>query len=208
MQLLRRARFEAAVAIVISTVVTLAWPAPAGASCIPPLAVPDAIAQADLVVVGTVTATRSRDRIANVAVEEIWKGDVGPTVEVFGGPDREDAATSVDRVYEVGTRYLIFAFEPGAHAALGTFGGQYEDTDCSTTQPWNESLAAFRPATATTVTPPSTAPSPTGPGPAVSSDDGDRSRVLVSTVALVGAAGAGALGLQLRRRRRRVPMRT
>ncbi|GAC1600995.1 MAG: hypothetical protein NVS3B21_28390 [Acidimicrobiales bacterium] len=121
---------------------------PASASCVAPVPIPDAVTQADVVVVGTVTATRSENRVATIRVEERWKGTVGNTFEVVGGAGTERMATSVDRTYEVGRRYLVFAQEPAAHGAPGTFGGRYEDNNCSSTQPWNENLAQFRPETA------------------------------------------------------------
>lgn len=129
----------------------LAGSSRASASCMPPTDVPTAISQSDIAVVGTVTSTRSRDRIATVRVEELWKGDVGGVFEVFGGPSEDNMATSVDRVYEVGGRYLLFALEPAAHGYQAAFGGRYEDSGCSTTQAWNAELAQFRPATATII---------------------------------------------------------
>ena len=126
----------------------------AAASCAPRLTVSDAIAQSDLVVVGTVTSARSRNRIATVAVDEAWKGDVGSTVEVFGGPSADNSATSVDRTYDVGVRYFIVAYDPKAHGYPSVFGGHYEDASCSVTQPWTEALAAFRPTTAKVLPPP------------------------------------------------------
>ncbi len=123
---------------------------PAAASCAAPISITDALAHADIVVVGTVTATRSHDRIATVTVEETWKGAVGTTFEVFGGPDRDNEATSVDRTYQVGQRYLLFASEPAAHGNAAIFGGRYEDNSCSTTQIWDPALAQYRPATAVT----------------------------------------------------------
>lgn len=129
--------------------VVLAWSAPASASCAPPTDIPTAIDQSDIVVVGHVTATRSQDRIATVQVEERWKGDVDRTFEVFGGPAEDGMATSVDRTYEVGGRYLLFVREPGAHGETATFGGDYEDSGCSTTQAWSEALAQYRPSDAT-----------------------------------------------------------
>ena len=84
-------------------------------------------------------------------------------MEVYGGPAQDNTATSVDRTYRVGTRYLVFAFEPAAHNSPGTFGGRYEDTNCSTTQSWTDSLAQFRPTTATIVPPPTTSAPATRP---------------------------------------------
>lgn len=140
-----------ALALSGGTALVLAGSDLAGASCMPPADVPTAISQSDIVVVGTVTSARSQDRVATVRVEERWKGDVGPTFEVFGGPAVDGMATSVDRTYEVGGRYLLFAREPAAHGDPATFGGRYEDSGCSTTQAWTDALAQFRPATATII---------------------------------------------------------
>ena len=130
----------------------------ASASCAPPVAISSAVAQSDVVVVGTVVATRSRGRIATLAVDEVWTGQVDNTFEVYGGPPDDNTATSVDRTYDVGTRDLLFAYEPRAHGSSPIFGGRYEDNDCSNTQPWNETLAAFRPGSATIVSGPVESP--------------------------------------------------
>src|SRR3954466_11920007 len=102
-------------------------PSVSSASCAPPIALTGAVASAGVVVVGIVTAARSNDRIATVTLEDIWKGDPASVIEVAGGPDAANAATSVDRTYEIGTRYLFFIFEPALHGASGTFGARYED---------------------------------------------------------------------------------
>lgn len=128
-----------------------------------PLSVPDALAQADLVVVGTVTATRSRDRVATVAADEVWKGPVHQTFEVYGGPAQDNTATGVDRTFQTGSRYLIFAIEPAAHGYQSSFGGRYEASACSTTRLWENTLAAYRPPTTTVLTP---HPDPVPPGEA------------------------------------------
>lgn len=140
-----------AIVLVTISAVLLDGSQPAGASCLSPLSVADAIAQSDIVVVGTVTSARSRDRVATVRVEERWKGAVANTFEVFGGPATDDTVTSVDRTYEVGLRYLLFAREPAAHDNPAVFGGRYEDNACSTTQPWSGVLTPYRPANAKVV---------------------------------------------------------
>lgn len=140
-----------ALALCAGPALVLAGSDPAGASCTPPEDVPTAIAKSDIVVVGTVTSTRSQNRIATIHAEEIWKGDVDPSFEVFGGPSSGNMATSVDRTYDIGGRYLLFAHEPAAHGDPPTFGGRYEDSSCSTTQTWSDALGQFRPTTATIV---------------------------------------------------------
>ena len=173
---------------------------PAAASCAPPMSTAQAIANADVVVVGTVSSTRSRDRVATVSVEEVWKGSVGNSFEVFGGPDRDDAATSVDRTYRVGVRYLLLAFEPAAHGSPGTFGGRYEDTACSATQPWDDSLARFRPSTAAIVAASTTSP-PRSSSPVT--DSASRRNGVWKIVVGAAIAGAALTGTVLWRRARR-----
>ncbi|MEO7555803.1 MAG: hypothetical protein ABIV94_04265 [Acidimicrobiales bacterium] len=169
---------------VASTVFVLVSAGSAAASCAPPLPTRDAITQADAVVVGTVTATRSHDRVATVAVDEVWKGEVGNTLEVFGGPDPENAATSVDRTYEIGVRYLIVAFEPAAHGSPGAIGGRYEDNACSATQPWSDALKTLRPDDARVLTPATATPPPV---PRLAADHRGRGAVGIAAIAAVGA---------------------
>jgi hypothetical protein len=136
--------------------VLVVGPRPAGASCMPPLGVADAIGRADIVVVGTVTSVRSADRIATVRLEERWKGQIADTFEVFGGPEKDNVATSVDRTYVVGLRYLLFVHEQAGP-------DRYKDNACSTTQRWSHGLTRYRPATATVVHQAPSTPGTSGP---------------------------------------------
>lgn len=132
----------------------------AHASCAarPPL--PEVYAGAEVVFTGTVTATEGRDRIATVQVEDVWKGAPLPeSVEVRGGPRGENVATSVDRHFQVGTRYLFFPTNRRA---------PFKDNNCSATRPYRAALERLRddppPGAAPAPGPPS-APLPfTGPG--------------------------------------------
>ena len=85
-------------------------PAALGLSCIQPAPVPEAVAQAEIAFVGTVTGVANEGRWATVSVEEIWRGpDMPPVVEVHGGgPNPSDSLA--DRTFTVGTRYLFFPF--------------------------------------------------------------------------------------------------
>ena len=188
-------------AVMVTTFVhAIAFAEPAAASCAPPLTVTDAITQSDLVVVGTVTSARSRNRIATVAVDEVWKGNAGSTVEVVGGPQSDNAGSSVDRTYEVGVRYLIVAYEPGAHGYPSVFGGRYEDNNCSVTQPWTDTLAVFRPATAKVIAPPSTSTG-TSTGPAVlEQSTGSIAAWIVAACVVMVVMGLSALWWRRRRR--------
>lgn len=193
----------AAVGVTLATAALLFGSAgSAAASCMPPAPVPDAMTQADVVFVGTVTSTRSRDRIATFQVLERWKGDVGRSVEVFGGPATDRSATSVDRTWAPGTTYLVFAIEPAAHGYEPTFGGRYESSTCSTTQAFTEQLAANRPPTATRL---STEPpvAPTSAGPATPTRRGsDWTRSGAASAAVVALLIAAALLWRARQRRR------
>ena len=176
-------------AFALSVALLAAFSATAAASCAPPLPLDDALAQSDLVVVGTVTATRSNDRIATVAVEDHWKGDSPNVIEVAGGPDAANAATSVDRTYAVGTQYLFFIFDPAAHGSPGTFGARYEDNNCTDTRPYTSDLDRLRPASARRVVsaPPT---QPTLPAPAPPSSGRDTGAyVVVAVLSVVLLAG-------------------
>jgi len=116
-------------------------PTAVNASCAQPVALPTAIASAPAVFVGTVTGLDRGGRVATVDVDEVWKGDgVAAVVQVAGSPDLASAATSVDRTYGVGQRYL---FVPAGGA-----GDHFEDNSCTLTQPYSAALTAVRPTTA------------------------------------------------------------
>ena len=96
------------------------------------------LAQADVVFVGTVQVLVNQGRTATFAVEEQWHGERLPaTVHVHGGPDDPNSASSVDRSYDAGMRYLVAAY---------IVEQRLTDNACSATQPWSEELLAFRPA--------------------------------------------------------------
>ncbi|MBF8290192.1 MAG: hypothetical protein HW391_1160 [Chloroflexi bacterium] len=113
-------------------------PAGAAASCLIPPAGDLGWQAADVVFVGTVTGVANGARWATVRVEEVWKGPDQPVdVVVRGGPEG-NTATSVDRTYNVGTRYLF---------AVSMEDGTLADNSCSpTTQADAIDLAALRPA--------------------------------------------------------------
>lgn len=115
-----------------------AQPAPASASCAMPPETPEHLAAADVVFVGTVQSLGDLNRTATFAVAEQWHGDPLPAmVTVHGGPGDPMTASSADRRYELGIRYLV--------AAWWKDGG-LTDNACSATRPWSDELAAFRPA--------------------------------------------------------------
>lgn len=96
---------------------------------------------APIAFVGTVKATRNNDRIASFDVEEIWRGpNLADPIEVSGGPEDPNAVSSVDRTWEIGTRYLVL---PTADSA-----GELTDSACSPTSVYKPEFDALRPASA------------------------------------------------------------
>ncbi|MDP9334058.1 MAG: hypothetical protein M3Q30_12235 [Actinomycetota bacterium] len=167
--------------------------------------------RADLVVVGVVTRVTNRDRWATVAVEEVWKGTWSERrVNVRAGPadppgGTTEAASSVDRSYVLGTRYLMFASDPKAHGWVASWGadGRFEDNNCSATQPYvAATLDRFRPTNARRV--PSEvardAPPISRPAPSTSRPARDN-RELLPALLLAGAAVVAlGVGVVVRRR--------
>ena len=158
----------------------------AEASCFRPPDVEADLVSSDLVFVGLVTELANENRWAVFRLEEVWKGDPGgDRVEVRAGPGPR-AATSNDRTYVAGERYLVFASDlsggPGAWVDSGE-GARWVDSACSATRPYESSLGRFR------------------PGP-VSSESGSS----VATAVIVGAVvilAAGAMVAVVLRRRSR-----
>ena len=129
-------RLTVLLAVLGGLTAALAVPSGAAASCIAPPPLPEAIEQAQVVFVGTVVDLTNNDRTAAFKVDEIWKGEVDAMVTVVGGAVGPNVASSVDRTYVLGTRYLVFP-----HPA----SGRLTDSSCSLTQPYTDDLAAFRP---------------------------------------------------------------
>ena len=125
-------------------------PIAALASCAVTPQLATAIGNAPAVFVGTVTSVDHAGRVATVHVQDIWKGRVAADVQVVGTPDLNAGATSVDRYYSVGQKYLFIPFAGG--------GDAFQDNNCTLTQAYSASLATFRPSDA--VGPP---PAPLGP---------------------------------------------
>jgi len=127
-----------AVAIALAALM-LAGGANAAASCVQPRPLPEVLDESQTVFVGTVVYTWDGDRRARVHVESIWRGAQLPAyVEVHGSPaDGAFTATSVDRTYKAGQRYLF--------ALLGT-SQPFADNVCTATQPYTPALDAFAPA--------------------------------------------------------------
>lgn len=175
-------RTVASTAVVASLLLGSA--APVLASCVMPPSIDEAVRDADLVFLGTVTSLSNNDRWATVTVEEVWKGpDLAPVVEVRGGPGG-NAASSVDRSFLAGTRYLFLPF---------IAEGVLQDSACSSTTQFTAELSRLRPATARQpVTP---APDPDTAAPF------DTASLLLPAALIIGAGVLVFGGVLVLRRR-------
>lgn len=108
------------------------------ADCMAPPPIEEAVAQNEIVFIGTVVAVGDQGRRATVEIEEVWRGpDLPVTTMVLGGIG--DGFTSVDRTYEVGMRYVFFP-------ALDPETGALADNLCTNTTPWQDDYEKIRPA--------------------------------------------------------------
>ncbi len=123
------------------------------------------LSQADIVFVGTVTSTMADGRVALVDVESVWNGDVETPATVIGGEVAQGVASSVDRSYRDGRRYLFTPYQRDEHG--------YRDNICTDTREWSNSLEELRPADATPASGPGDAPSDRS-GEVVASQPGSR----------------------------------
>lgn len=157
-------------------------PASASASCAVPIPIEEAIRSAEVVITGTVTSTENLGRWAAVEVHEIWKGpDLPSTVIIRGGPG-PGSATSIDRTFTAGARYLFVVSLDGQ--------GGLTDNACSATTEMGAGDNALRPADFRT------------PAPAETSDaEFDLGGMVAPIgVALLVAAALLAMGLLARGR--------
>ena len=157
----------------------------ARASCAGPPPEPAvAIASASVAFVGSVESTSNANRVALVKVESVWRGPNLPTkVMVKGTPAEAAGATSVDRTFATGTRYL---FMPINNAP------PFEDNSCTATQVYSGAIAGVAPADAR----------PPDPSLNPASMTGTSFPVVWTAAAAVGLAMAGAIALVLWSRRR------
>ncbi len=165
-----------------AAVTALAWlaltaPSMALGSCAQPPELAQHVAAGDVVFVGSVQALADNDRAATFAVEEQWQGiDLPATVQVEGGTGDPTSATSADRHYRLGARYLVSAL---------LSDGRLTDNACSGTREWSDELAALRPAE---VRVPATDPGASPDGPAVPGLVGIAAVVLLAAVAALAFA--------------------
>jgi hypothetical protein len=151
----------------------------AQASCVAPLSIRDQVASAGSVFIGTVIFTSDNDRVARVRVESIWRGPELPAyVEVHGSPVTGPGASSIDRKYIAGLRYLFVLYS--ANQPL-------QDNSCSGTQVFTTELAALAPAGARS-------PAPSTAGDEIQNALGQYWLPALGLLALV--AGAVFIGLR------------
>lgn len=108
------------------------------ADCMMPPPVQEAAQTAEIVFVGTVAETSNRNAWASVVVEEVWRGPDQPAAVVVKGGPAGNMATSVDRAFEAGMKYLFFPYPDEA--------GGLTDNSCTNTVEWSADLAQLRPA--------------------------------------------------------------
>ncbi len=124
----------------IAASLLLAAPGAVLADCMAPPPIAEAVETAEIVFVGTVTGALEQGRRAVVEVDEVWRGpDQEVTVVVLGGQGQ--GISSVDRTYEVGTKYIFFPYRDPDTSAL-------VDNLCTNTTPWLDDYTELRPADA------------------------------------------------------------
>ena len=135
-----RRRLRVATLLAASGLAMLAAPSAVVADCMMPPPVEEAAQTAEMVFVGTVAETSNHNSWASVVVEEIWRGPDQPAAVVVKGGPAGNMATSVDRAFEVGLKYLFFPYADEA--------GGLADNSCTNTVQWSADLAQLRPADA------------------------------------------------------------
>jgi hypothetical protein len=191
-------------AVLVASLAWALWTAPAAsASCAPLPPLRKSLAAAEVVFVGTVAGVDYDGRLARFRVEEVWKGEVGGSVLVNGGPSLEDLeqakreglgiATSVDRTFELGVRYLVVPHDVSQDVLA--------DSSCSATQPYASDLDRFRPAGGEV----SPGIDQTLDAGVPAQGTGGSSWQMIGFLAAVTAVAGALVGFVLRRRRTRGP---
>jgi hypothetical protein len=126
--------------LLLAAVALLLAPATATADCQMAGPPADELPRARVAFVGTATAINGT--ATTFAVAEVWRGELGPTVQVRGAFD-DGSFGEDDRSFEIGTTYLVLPYVDG---------GALRDTICSATTAWTDDLAALRPADARLLT--------------------------------------------------------
>ncbi len=132
------ARLLPAAAVAVAVAVALALrAAPVTAKCGTPFTPAQALDQASVAFVGTVTSVAHGGYTATFHVEEIWKGtNLADPATVYGG----SANVVESRTWSQGTRYLVF---PSVDK-----DGNLIDSTCSPTVEYTAALDGLRPASA------------------------------------------------------------
>ncbi len=120
--------------IAVAVLVLTTWALPSSLASCAPFSTAEAVARAEVLLVGVATANREQGAYTKFNVEEVWKGpDLAPKVWVQGGQDQPPwpfnhfigVNSSNDVRFEVGERYLIAAsaetFKTEACTATRTF---------------------------------------------------------------------------------------
>lgn len=153
-------------------------PMTASASCAMPIPIEEAIRTGEVVITGTVISTENDGRWATVEVHEIWKGpDLPSTVIVRGGPG-PGSASSIDRSFTAGARYLFVASLDGQ--------GGLSDNACSATTEMGAGDNALRPKDFRT-------PTPVDPSSAGVDLGGLVAPIVVALIVAAALLGAGLL---------------
>jgi hypothetical protein len=147
------------VALSIAVAALAAQPAHAAADCAPMGTAAEALPASEVAFVGEVT--RVEGPVAQLAVSEVWAGDLPSTVEVRGLNDAlggEDVGwgpgmSEDDRTWAVGETYLVIPYVDG---------NVLRDSICSATTLWSAELEELRPADARVVA--GEPAEPSGPG--------------------------------------------
>lgn len=137
-----------------------------------------AVGQAEIAFVGTVTALANDAHLASVSVEEVWTGpDLPSVVEVGNVRPAGDPESVWDRTYTLGARYLFFPYVED---------GRLVDGPCTFTSEWQPELEQYRPATVRT--PDEVEPEPSDPLATLGDLVLPMAAVAILTVVIIGGA--------------------
>jgi hypothetical protein len=129
------------VALLLALLLPAVPAAPAAAACGSRPSPAEAMASAQLVFVGTVTATSDTGQTATFSVQEIWKGqNLASQVTVYGAAPVASGQPADVLTWTVGTRYLVF---PSA-----TLNGNLVADACTATEVYQSAFDALRPSNA------------------------------------------------------------
>jgi hypothetical protein len=171
------------VGLLIALAALAGQPPRAAADCAPMGTAAEALPASEVAFVGEVTGVDGP--VAQLAVREIWAGDLPSTVEVRGLNDAaggEDVGwgpgmSEDDRTWTLGETYLVIPYVDG---------NVLRDSICSATTVWSPELEELRPADARAVS----------PGRAESTGPTVPAWLAIAGVAVVLVAGASVLAFR------------